>query len=155
MRRGDWHQQPLRCHMCVYQRADSPWGAADIYCCRGKAKVGGRHYHGGLLKKGCCRCYLRKGCQKRWWDIPQGQVVLETRLDLCHRLFPAEIRKTWRKVSWLLVFLLRTAHLCQAAFPAWHRTFRQGDEEAGDARLLTRGPAFPRAPGTPGKPWLP
>lgn len=43
-----------------------------------------------------------EGCEKGWWDIPQGQVVLETRLVLCHRLFPAEIRKTCGRVSWLL-----------------------------------------------------
>lgn len=57
--------------------------------------------------------------------------------------------------SWLPGFLFRTAHPCQAVFPAGHGTFRKGDWEAEDAWLLTRGPAFPRAPGTPGKPWLP
>lgn len=40
--------------------------------------------------------------RRRWWDIPQGQVVLETQRVLCHRLSPAEIGKTRGEVIWLL-----------------------------------------------------
>lgn len=118
--------------MGVYHRLDSQWGGKlqtwNNYCCRRKTRwergvtvwVSWRKYAAEVTKE-------KKDMRRSWWDIPQGQVVLETRLDLCHQLFPAEIRKSWTKWagSWLLAFLFRVAHPCQAVFPARHWTFRE------------------------------
>lgn len=93
----------------------------------------------------------RKDVRRRWWDIPQGRVVLETQLDLCHRLFPAEIRKTWRKVSWLLAigFPVPNSTALPSCPSSWARSLQKGRRGSRGHLLTYQGACFPSCPRDP------